>query len=243
VSASLAEVEFRRNKGLLPKRITLPLAEIVFFDALTGEPKVWVHGNDQGCFDIFDNPGVDPQSGETLTTITKQLARTIKECANASRLNTNYNGAPNALSPSRAQQTEAAIGQAGCKVFPVLNMNAMPIATPYAGGCKRGMAEGQGSFTYRFHERVHSVTGRFHAGKLSGNATITQPDRIIEGEFRDNLLWNTITRGVLPGGIRFAAQVRDGAIFAMCRSDRQEERNCTDREQLMGTSHPPPDAN
>src|SRR5665213_1042975 len=43
MSASLAEVEFRRNKGLVPKRITLPLAEIVFFDALTGQPKVWVH--------------------------------------------------------------------------------------------------------------------------------------------------------------------------------------------------------
>jgi hypothetical protein len=242
MSASLAEVEFRRNKGLVPKRIALPPAEIVFFDALTGQPKVWVHENDQGCFDIFDNPGVDPQSGEPLSQITKKVVRAIKECANGSLPNASNNGATNLLEPSRAQQTGAAVGQVDCKVFPILNMNAMTVETPYAGGCKHGMAEGQGSFTYRVHERVHSVKGEFHAGKLNGNATITQPDRAIEGEFRDNLLWNTITRGVLPGGIRFAAQIRDGAIFAMCRADKQEERNCTDREQLVETSYPPPDA-
>jgi hypothetical protein len=242
MSASLAEVEFRRNKGLVPKRITLPLAEVVFFDTLTGQPKVWVHEDDQGCFDLFDNSGADPQSGEPLSKITKEIVRKVKECATGSVPKSSDKGAAIPPEPSIAQQTGEAVDQADCKVFPILNMSAMTIETPYAGGCKHGMAEGQGSFTYRVHERVHSVRGKFHAGNLNGNATITQPDRVIEGDFRNSLLWNTITRGVLPGGIRFAAQVRDGAIFAMCRADRHEERNCTDREQLMGTSGPPPSA-
>jgi hypothetical protein len=236
MNADLASVEFRRDKGLIPKRITLPVADISFFDPLSGEPKVWVHENDQGCFDMFDNPGVDPQSGDTLSPVTKDVVHALKECTDRTRANTHANDAGIILEPSKAQHVGSAGSRTDCKVFPILNMKTMSFGSPYVGGCKDGMAEGQGSFTYRVFERIHRVKGEFHGGKLNGNATITQPDRHIEGEFRDNLLWNTITRGVLPSGIRFAAEVRDGVVIEMCRADKQEEKNCSDRARLLGTS-------
>jgi len=80
MNPSLAELEFRKDRGLAPKRIAQPVANMVFFDPLTAQPKVWVHKNDQGCFDMFDNPGVDPQSGDPLSPITKEAVRLIKEC-------------------------------------------------------------------------------------------------------------------------------------------------------------------
>jgi hypothetical protein len=82
MNPNIAEVQFRKEKGLSPKRVTQPVADIVFFDPLTAQPKVWVHKNDQGCFHMFDNPGADPQSGELLLPITKEIVRLIKECSN-----------------------------------------------------------------------------------------------------------------------------------------------------------------
>lgn len=87
MNPSLAELEFRKDRGLAPKRIAQPVANMVFFDPLTAQPKVWVHKNDQGCFDMFDNPGVDPQSGDPLSPITKEAVRVIKECANTALRN------------------------------------------------------------------------------------------------------------------------------------------------------------
>jgi hypothetical protein len=235
MSASDAETEYRRQKGLLPKRITLLFADIVFFDALTGHPKVWVHQNELGCFDLFDNPGVDPQSGEPLSPISKTVVQAIKRCVNSPPSKPNSNSVGGLESTAVSQPRQVAAGPTTCKVFPILNMSEMTIETPYDGSCKDGLADGQGDFSYKVQGRIHIVKGEFHRGKLNGVATITQPDKVIEGEFRDNLLWNTITRGVLPGGIRFAAQVREGEIFAMCRADRQEEKNCIDRTGLLGT--------
>jgi hypothetical protein len=81
INQDLADEEFRRKRGLAPKRIVQAVANIDFFDPLTGQPKVWVHQNDDGCIDMFDNPGADPQNGEPLSPITKEVVRRIKECA------------------------------------------------------------------------------------------------------------------------------------------------------------------
>lgn len=82
MNPAVADLEFRRNKGLAPKRIAQSVVDVVFFDPLTAQPRVWVHKNDQGCFDMFDNPGADPRSGEQLSPITKEDVRLIVECAN-----------------------------------------------------------------------------------------------------------------------------------------------------------------
>ncbi len=87
MNSSIAELEFRKNKGLVPRRITQPVPEIAFFDPLTAEPRVWVRKNDQGCFDLFDNPGADIQTGEHLSPITKEIVRTVQKCGNPAARN------------------------------------------------------------------------------------------------------------------------------------------------------------
>ncbi len=87
MNPSLADMEFRKNRGLAPKRITQPVTDIAFFDPLTAQPRVWVHKNDQGCYDMFDNPGADPHSGEPLSPITKEVVRIIKQCGNTTARN------------------------------------------------------------------------------------------------------------------------------------------------------------
>lgn len=38
--------------------------------------------NEQGCYDLFDNPGVNAQSGEALTAVTKEIVRVVQKCGN-----------------------------------------------------------------------------------------------------------------------------------------------------------------
>lgn len=80
INQQIADIEFRKDKGLAPKRIARPVADIVFFDPLTGQPKVWVSKSNQGCFDMFDNRGINPQTGEELHPVNAEIVRSIKEC-------------------------------------------------------------------------------------------------------------------------------------------------------------------
>jgi hypothetical protein len=83
MSPAMADIALRREMGLTPIRITEPVTNIIFFDPLTAQPKVWVYKNDQGCFDLFNNPGAHPQTGELLSPITKELVRQIRQCSPA----------------------------------------------------------------------------------------------------------------------------------------------------------------
>lgn len=84
MDAKLAERQFREGRGLVPKRITERVESIQFFDPLSDpnkpEPKVWVVKNDQGCYDLYDNPGVHPQTGEPLNPVTTETVRSILRC-------------------------------------------------------------------------------------------------------------------------------------------------------------------
>lgn len=142
---------------------------------------------------------------------------------------------PVTTAPASAQQATA--GQGDCKVFTL--QDRMIIESPYRGGCKDGLADGQGSFTYFIMyegtKLVSSVKGEFRHGKMNGNGTIVQQDRVLEGEFRENNIWNAIVRGVGKDGIKWASQFREGALTATCRADGKGEQNCTDREGLLRT--------
>lgn len=83
MDTALADLEYRRSKGLVPERILKPVADVVFFDPLSAQPKVWVHKNERGCFDMFNNPGADPQSGEQLIPATKEIVRQLRQCSTA----------------------------------------------------------------------------------------------------------------------------------------------------------------
>lgn len=90
IDAKLAERQFREERGLLPKRIAHAVEAIQFFDPLSDqnkpEPKVWVSRNDQGCYDLFDNPGVHPQTGDPLLPVTKDIVRTIMQCVKTAKV-------------------------------------------------------------------------------------------------------------------------------------------------------------
>lgn len=89
MSSQLAEEDFRRDKDLLPRRLTTPVADIAFFDSLTGKPRVWISKNDSGCYDLFNNPGVNPQTGDRLEPVTKAIVQVVKRCAQTAALAVN----------------------------------------------------------------------------------------------------------------------------------------------------------
>lgn len=155
-----------------------------------------------------------------------------------------------AKSSAQSNTTQGgAVGQGECNVvvFPAAaEMDEVTITKPYSGGCKDGVAEGQGFyiFTYRVRsgtwlsatKQIWNVRGEFRNGKLSGPGMIgmTGPNRVIEGEFRDNAMWNAVLRGRGPDGIGFAFEYLDGRRVAVCRSNRESEENCTDRDRILG---------
>ncbi|MGQ0591269.1 MAG: tetratricopeptide repeat protein [Gammaproteobacteria bacterium] len=81
MTENLADVEYRKSRGLVPHRITTAVAKIEFFDSLTGKPRVWFLQNESGCYEMFDHPGVHPQTGEQLKPVTKEVVRAIVGCS------------------------------------------------------------------------------------------------------------------------------------------------------------------
>lgn len=81
IDGGAAEEQFRRDKDLLPRKLTTPANEIAFFDPLSGNPRVWVSKNESGCYDLFNNPGVNPYDGEKLEPVTRAIVQTIRKCS------------------------------------------------------------------------------------------------------------------------------------------------------------------
>jgi hypothetical protein len=55
------------------------IEDIVFFDPLTAEPRVWYFKTDDGRFDLFDGPGYHPQYKEKLQPITPEIVTQIRK--------------------------------------------------------------------------------------------------------------------------------------------------------------------
>ena len=62
-----------QSKRQAPRRID-PQAHNIF-DPLTGEPRVWFWRK-EGEYEFYDNPGFHPRTGEPLSQLTKEAART-----------------------------------------------------------------------------------------------------------------------------------------------------------------------
>ena len=151
-----------------------------------------------------------------------------------------YNVAPSeppVASPPRTNAEELAQSQGDCKIF--LINDFMHIVTPYKGGCKDGLADGHGSFTSLAEGRdisdTISTNGEFAHGKLNGKATEIYSRGVTEGEYRENMPWNTISRGVDERGVAYWMEWRNGVQFAVCSGDGLNEKNCTDRNKALGT--------
>ncbi len=145
-------------------------------------------------------------------------------------------------SSSESPATAASQGQqpdpSACKVT-TLYLGISRIVSPYKGGCKAGMADGQGTFSAIVEDApgVTSVKGNFHEGRLNGYATINGPTVDVHGQYRDNRPINAKARFAIKG-VQMYMEFRNGTPFVVCKSNRQDEVNCTDRErQLIPSFH------
>jgi hypothetical protein len=72
----------------------------------------------------------------------------------------------------------------------ILFSNDINLAGPYQGGCKDGLAEGEGAFSYTSNvdqnQEITTVKGEFHEGKLNGHVIQDRPGMHFEGEFLEN---------------------------------------------------------
>jgi hypothetical protein len=55
-----------------PKRIPNP-ETTVFFDPITGQPKVWYWRSDQGDWEFYDNKGFHPRNGDQLQVVNREV--------------------------------------------------------------------------------------------------------------------------------------------------------------------------
>ena len=69
--------------GKIPARITEDdVAKIIFFDPLTGEPRVWFWKSPSGSYELFDNEGYHPGTGDHLQPVTKEVVGELKQPPN-----------------------------------------------------------------------------------------------------------------------------------------------------------------
>jgi hypothetical protein len=64
----------RAARGLAPHRVALA-PDVIFFDTITGEPRIWYYPTPSGFVDLFDAPGRHPQFGGELRPITPEIVQ------------------------------------------------------------------------------------------------------------------------------------------------------------------------
>ena len=126
---------------------------------------------------------------------------------------------------------------ANCKA----NFTGSRIISPYRGGCKFGLADGQGSFTYlAWNGEAISVSGKFRNGELR-LGTVKRPHSVANGEWRDERPVNAIILENSPSG-RAIREIREGYPDASCSVDalgKEIGQNCTERLRTMLASASP----
>jgi hypothetical protein len=73
VSQWRAEVEQRNAQEARRPPAIVDLDKYPPFDSVTGEPTVWYRKLDDGSFNFYDRPGFDPQTGDRLLPITRDV--------------------------------------------------------------------------------------------------------------------------------------------------------------------------
>ena len=98
----------------------------------------------------------------------------------------------------------------GCKVVAVFQSDVLPT---FEGNCKKGKADGRGSYSFNRADRngVVSVrvSGQFRDGLLNGEGIAEDETETSKGEFRDNRFWNGIRR-VRIGDLKIGMRFREG---------------------------------
>ena len=70
----------RAQRGLVPKRIAVAsVADIEFFDTLTGQPRVWYFRDLDGRIELYSSAGRHPAFGDELKPVTKEVVQAIQK--------------------------------------------------------------------------------------------------------------------------------------------------------------------
>ncbi len=104
------------------------------------------------------------------------------------------------------------------------------IETPYSGGCKGGMADGTGKYSFSVVDKdtnttvVTKVSGTFSNGKINGEGRLVSSNGSWEvGTYQEGNRWNITSVGFTKG-VRFGTIFRDGKQVALCREDIEQPR-------------------
>jgi hypothetical protein len=100
-----------------------------------------------------------------------------------------------AMKASQYGDSVPTAGQTDCRV--ILFRNELHLASPYQGGCKDGLAEGEGTYSYTsdVSPEITIVKGEFHEGKLNGHVVQDRPGMHFEGEFLENRVIHSTING------------------------------------------------
>jgi hypothetical protein len=71
----------RQKKNDSPRRITVDVRQITFFDSVTGRPRVWYAKSANGVVELFDSHGYHPTTSEALLPVTKELVAELQKRA------------------------------------------------------------------------------------------------------------------------------------------------------------------
>jgi len=74
----IANLERAKRGDVAKSLVFKSVAEVTFFDVLTGEAKVWFCRNAKGEAKLFSTSGFDPETGQTLTPVTPGLVEELK---------------------------------------------------------------------------------------------------------------------------------------------------------------------
>lgn len=80
MTSQIAIEQQLRKAKLLPELIRTAPEQTSFFDSLNGKPQVWYAKREDGCFDLFNRPGVHPQKGEQLLAVNRDIVRLVFAC-------------------------------------------------------------------------------------------------------------------------------------------------------------------
>ncbi|MFZ1964920.1 MAG: cell envelope integrity protein TolA [Roseiarcus sp.] len=77
VTSQICNAFQRQKKNDRPRRITVDARQVEFFDPTTGRPRVWYSRTSEGAIELFDSPGYDPVTSETLLPVSRDLVTEI----------------------------------------------------------------------------------------------------------------------------------------------------------------------
>lgn len=90
ITVQTCQAYFDQKSGRYPKLVTYTPDVTVFFDALTGAPKLWYSVRQGSEIVLFDRPGVDPVTRKLTRSVTEQIESILRKRAQSIQVDSIY---------------------------------------------------------------------------------------------------------------------------------------------------------